>query len=88
MLLLRRETQHNTNMKTRKISQYKSESHYALGDYRIDITRRTKGDGVYAKRESWSDVVIWSMAKKGVSRQASSLADAAQLINSGKCQLA
>lgn len=75
-------------MKPRKISQYKSETHYALGDYRIDVTRRTKGDGVYAKRESWNDVVIWSMAQKGASRQAVSLASAVQLINAGKCQLA
>lgn len=82
-------TEHATHMnKPRKIHQHKNESSYALGDYRINITRRSKGDGVYAKRESWSEVVIWSMTEKGSSRQAGSLATAVQLINTGKCILA
>lgn len=70
-----------------KISQYKNKSHYALGEFRIDITRRSKGDGLYSKRESWSDLVIWSIAQKGTSREATSLKNAAELINSKKIRL-
>lgn len=69
-----------------QISKHRNRTSYKLGNYRIDTERRSSGNGVYSRRQSWTNVVIWHTEFKGSNRDCNSLVQAVNLIHSGRCR--
>ena len=80
-------TQITTAPKLKKISSHKGEASYAFGDYRIYTERKSKGDGVYRRRQSWTSVCVAHMTIKGADWGFSSVKSAVDAINNGKVKL-
>jgi hypothetical protein len=66
-----------------KVYSYKAESTYAFGPYRIYLVRKSKGDGVYSRRQNWTDCTITSMEEKGAHYLTGGVRDAVKAIRKG-----
>lgn len=67
-------------MKPIKISAHKNEASYTYGDFRIHTERKSSGDGVYRRRQSWTSSTITHRTLPGYS-MAGTLKTAVALID-------
>jgi hypothetical protein len=51
--------------KPTKVHDHRRVSSYTFGDYRINVTRCSEGDGVFTRRSNWSSSVITHLSKPG-----------------------
>ena len=80
-------TQITTAAKLKKISSHKGEASYAFGDYRIYTERKSEGDGVYRRRQSWTSVCVAHMTMEGTDWGFGSVKSAVEAIKSGNVKL-